>query len=93
MCYHIGMTGMELYVKFMFTLAVGLTGVGMVTLTVVEALFSDWDPVVDIRRWWREYVHSRPNAGAVRAEDILSEIEGRRQGRYLRPSERVVEAL
>jgi hypothetical protein len=79
------MTGMELYVKFMFTLTVGLVGVSLVMMTLIEALFSEWDPVVAVHRWWRHYHHGRSHAGSVRAEDILSELEARRQGRSVPP--------
>ena len=79
-CYHRFMTGMELYVKFMFTLTVGLVGVGLVMKTVLETLLHDWDPVVDARRWWKSHAHRSSAIEHVRAEDILQEIEGRRQG-------------
>jgi hypothetical protein len=71
---------MELYVKFMFTLTVGLVGVGLVMKTVLETLLSDWDPGVDLRRWWKAYSHRSSALEHVRAEDILQEIEGRRHG-------------
>ena len=71
---------MELYVKFMFTLTVGLVGVGLVMMILIETLFSEWDPVVDFHRWWRQHHYGRANAGSVRAEDILSELEARRSG-------------
>ncbi len=73
---------MELYLQFMFTLTVGLAGVGLVLMTLRETLLSDWDPVADLQRWWRFHHYGRPNAGSVRAEDILSELEARRGGRY-----------
>lgn len=75
------MTGMELYVKFMFTLTIGVAGLGVVLKTVIDTLFADWDPVADFRRWWRHYSHSR-SVASIHAEDILSELEGRRHGRY-----------
>lgn len=91
------MTGMELYVKFMFTLTVGLVGLSLVLITVLETLLAHWDPVVDIRRWWRQTTHHRSTVDAVRAEDILSELEGRRHGAsarlYERPVDRRREAL
>ena len=73
------MSGLELYVRFMFTLAVGLVGLGMVLTTVMETLFRDWDPVRAARRWWRQLAF-RHSVSDVRAEDILMEIEGRRSG-------------
>ncbi|MDE2510037.1 MAG: hypothetical protein KGL74_02845 [Elusimicrobia bacterium] len=79
------MTGMELYVKFMFTLTLGLAGVGLVLKTILETILSDWDPVVDARRWWKSYSHRSSAVEHVRAEDILQEIEGRRAGGAPRP--------
>jgi hypothetical protein len=73
---------MELYVRFMVTLAAGLVGLAVTLKVLFETVLSDWDPVVAGRRWWRELSHSRAAVDAVRAEDILEEIEGRRHGRY-----------
>jgi len=84
------MTGMELYVKFMFTLTVGLAGVGLVMKTIFETLLYDWDPVVDMRRWWKVHSHKSSAVEHVRAEDILQEIEGRRQGAP-RPAGRAID--
>jgi hypothetical protein len=71
---------MELYVKFMFTLTVGLAGVGLVLKTIFETVLYDWDPLVDARRWWRRYSHRASGIEHVSAEDILKEIEARRTG-------------
>ncbi len=81
--YHKLMTGMEMYMRFMLTLTIGLVGVGVLLMTLLETLLHDWDPVVDLARWWRELAHSRTGAASVSAEDILSELEGRRQNRYV----------
>lgn len=64
-----------MYVKFMFTLTVGLVGVGMVLKTLLETLLHEWDAVAEIRAGWHSLFHSRPYAESVRAEDILMEIE------------------
>ncbi len=85
------MTGMELYVKFMFTLTVGLVGLSLVLMTVLETLLAHWDPVVDLRRWWRQYAHRSSGVEAIRAEDILSELEGRRGAAAAREPERPIE--
>jgi hypothetical protein len=69
------MNAMEMYVKFMFTLSVGLVGVGMVLKTLLETLFAEWDVVRDMRRAWNYAFHSRHHAALVRAEDILMELE------------------
>jgi hypothetical protein len=74
------MTGMELYAKFMFTLTVGLVGVGLVLMTILETLLLEWDPVVDAKGWWKSFSHR--SSGSVSAEDILSELEGRRRGQF-----------
>jgi hypothetical protein len=71
---------MEMYARFMFTLTIGLVGVGLVLMTLLETLLLQWDPVVDAKGWWKRFSH-RPS-GSVRAEDILSELEGRRKGRF-----------
>jgi hypothetical protein len=84
---------MEMYMRFMLTLTIGLAGVGVVLVTLFETLLRDWDPVVDFRRWWREVAHRHPGS-QVRAEDILSDLEGRRKGRYVyatRPPERAID--
>jgi hypothetical protein len=84
---------MEMYMRFMLTLTIGLVGVGLVLMTLLETLLREWDPVVDLRRWWFELAHRHPGS-QVRAEDILSELEGRRQGRYVyaaRPPERAID--
>lgn len=76
---------MQLYVKFLFTLTVGLIGVGLVLKTLLESLFREWDAVRDFRRWTRSLLQHRPASDPVRAEDILMELErGRREGRYQR---------
>lgn len=82
-----------MYIKFMFSLTVGLVGLSLVFVTLFETILREWDPVVDIRRWWTEMAHRSP-AGGVRAEDILSELEGRRQNRYVyatRPPTRAID--
>ena len=64
-----------MYVKFMFTLTVGLVGVGMVLKTLLETIFNEWDAVSEIRSGWHSLFRARPYADSVRAEDILIEIE------------------
>ena len=66
---------MEMYVKFMFTLAVGLVGVGMVLKTLLETILRDWDVVGEMRHIWKAMFHPHVYADSVRAEDILMEIE------------------
>lgn len=64
-----------MYVKFMFTLTVGLVGVGMVLKTLLETILHEWDAVHEIQNGWHALFHARPYADSVRAEDILMEIE------------------
>ncbi|MBI4062049.1 MAG: hypothetical protein HY403_11550 [Elusimicrobia bacterium] len=69
------MNSTEMYVQFMFTLAVGLAGVGMVLKTLLDTILREWDAVYEIRKRWQSLFHARPYAESVRAEDILMEIE------------------
>lgn len=64
-----------MYVKFMFTLTVGLVGVGMVLITLLETILHDWDAVREIQMGWNSLFHARPYADSVRADDILMELE------------------
>ena len=64
-----------MYVKFMFTLTVGLVGVGMVLKTLLETILHEWDAVGEIQAGWHSMFHARPYADSVRAEDILMELE------------------
>lgn len=65
-----------MYVKFMFTLAVGLVGVGMVLKTLLETILHEWDAVREAGQAWDALFRARrPYAESVRAEDILMEIE------------------
>jgi hypothetical protein len=66
---------MEMYIKFMFTLTVGLVGVGMVLKTLLETILHEWDAVAEMQAGWHSMFHARPYAESVRAEDILMEIE------------------
>lgn len=64
-----------MYVKFMFTLTVGLVGVGMVLVTLLETVLKEWDAVSEIQKGWHSLFHARPYADSVRAEDILMELQ------------------
>lgn len=76
---------MQLYVKFIFTLSLGLIGLGMVLTVLLETVLHEWDAPRDIRRWWRHLTHARAHASAVRAEDILLELENaQKEHRYER---------
>ena len=73
--YNVVMSSMEMYVKFMFTLTVGLVGVGMVLKTLLETILHEWDAVHEFKVGWAALFNARPYADSVRAEDILMEIE------------------
>lgn len=64
-----------MYIKFMFTLAVGLVGVGMVLKTIIETILHEWDAVYEIQTGWHSLFRARPYVDSVRAEDILMGIE------------------
>ncbi len=72
-----------MYVKFMFTLTVGLVGVGMVLKTLLETLLHEWDVVRDAQVAWNSMFNARSHA-ELRAEDILMELE-RDQAKRLVP--------
>ncbi len=64
-----------MYIKFMFTLTVGLVGVGMVLKTLLDTILHEWDAVREIKNGWQSLFNPRPYADSVHAEDILMEIE------------------
>ncbi|MDX6767887.1 MAG: hypothetical protein SF051_00020 [Elusimicrobiota bacterium] len=80
------MSGMQLYVKFMFTLGIGLVGLGIVMTTTFETLFREWDAPRDFSRWLRALTHGRPHVADVSADEILLALERARvnEGRYQR---------
>lgn len=69
------MSATDLYFKFVISLAAGLVGVGLLLTTLFETLLRDWDPARDLRRWWRLQTATRSQAAAIRAEDILRQID------------------
>jgi hypothetical protein len=69
---------MELYIRFISTLAFGLIGLGAVLKVLLETLFNDWDAFNDISE--RVMISCSGKGGQVehiRAEDILLEAEKR----------------
>ena len=67
---------MELYVRFITTLAFGLIGMGAVLKVLLESLFNEWDAFNDIGS--RISMACSGKGGLVehiRAEDILLEAE------------------
>ncbi|HAM35520.1 MAG TPA: hypothetical protein DEB40_01805 [Elusimicrobia bacterium] len=72
---------MELYVKFISTLAFGLVGLGAVLKVLLETLFNEWDAFHEIAQ--RIAIAWTGKGGLVehvRAEDILLEAEKRNAG-------------
>ncbi len=65
---------MELYIRFMVTLACGLLGMGMVLKVLLDGLFHEWDAVADLSEFARGGWHKR-ESGHQRAEDLMLEIE------------------
>ena len=69
---------MELYVRFISTLAFGLIGLGAVMKVLLETIFEEWDAFNDISE--RLMVTCSGKGGHVdhvHAEDILLEAEKR----------------
>jgi hypothetical protein len=71
--------GMELYVKFMGTLAFGVVGVGLVLKVLLETLFNDWDALNDIYERFQAWISGKHQVQLLRPEDILLEAEKRGQ--------------
>lgn len=67
---------MDLYLKFISTLAFGLIGVGLVLTVLFETIFHEWDAINDIvRRIKRIYSGRNRQVELIRPEDILLETE------------------
>ena len=48
-CYAIGMEGGILYLRFVISMAVGMLGVTMVLVKLLDTVLADWDIVADAR--------------------------------------------
>ncbi len=72
---------MELYVKFLASLAFGLVGVGMVLKILLEKLFSEWDAFAELGQRLRMLSEGRALAPVERTEDVLLEIEKSKQSK------------
>jgi hypothetical protein len=69
---------MELYVRFISTLAFGLIGLGAVLKVLLETTFEEWDAFNDIAgRVALAYSGKGGQVDNSRAEDILMEAEHR----------------
>jgi hypothetical protein len=72
---------MELYVRFISTLAFGLIGLGAVMKVLLETIFEDWDAFNDISGRIMMSCSGKPgHVEHIRAEDILLEAEQRSSG-------------
>ena len=69
---------MELYVRFISTLAFGLIGLGVVMKVLFETIFEEWDAFNDISdRIMMSCLGKGGHVEHVHAEDILLEAEKR----------------
>ena len=67
---------MELYVRFISTLAFGLIGLGAVMKVLLETIFYEWDAFNDIgERLMLSCSGKGHHVEHIRAEDILLEAE------------------
>ena len=66
---------MELYIRFISTLAFGLIGLGLVLKVLLESLFNEWDAFNDIAAKIELACSGRSHVELIRAEDILMEAE------------------
>jgi hypothetical protein len=67
---------MELYVRFISTLAFGLVGLGAVLKILLENVFEDWDAVREIADSVAAACSSQPgHLSRIEAEDALLEAE------------------
>lgn len=67
-------TGMDLYIRFMISLAAGLFGVSMVLKVLLDSLFNEWDAVADAGDLLKNGLRLRHH-GHRRAEDVMLEAE------------------
>ncbi len=67
---------MELYMRFISSLAFGLIGVGLVLRVLLDGLFNEWDAFHEIAEQASAVFSGRaPAVDHIRAEDILLEAE------------------
>lgn len=68
---------MRLYFRFLFSLACGLLGVGVVLKVLLDTLFNEWDPVSDASGRFRAYLSGKRHGQLIRPEDALLDDEKR----------------
>ena len=65
---------MELYFRFLGSLAAGLFGVSIVLKVLLDGIFNEWDVVADAQDYIQNGRHHK-NSASIRAEDIMMEAE------------------
>ena len=65
---------MDMYLRFIASLAFGLLGLGFVLKMIIDTVFVQWDAYGEFVSWLREGGFVRRTAGG-RAEDLMLEIE------------------
>lgn len=70
---------MELYVRFMVSLAAGLVGLGLVMKIVMDELLVDYDAPAHIAAWCKDAISNKRLLRHSRAEDLMLEMEKARQ--------------
>jgi hypothetical protein len=69
---------MELYVRFISTLAFGLIGLGAVMKVLLETIFEDWDAFNDLTAHvMLTCTGKAAHVESIRAEDIMLDAERR----------------
>lgn len=81
--------GMDLYLRFMASLALGLLGLGLVMKISIERLFSEWDAFADLKAFIIRLYHGHGFLTTMRTEDVLLEAE---KGKEQVVSTRLVDA-
>ena len=66
---------MTFYVRFIFSLAVGLCGLGLVMTIVLDELFGDWNVGVAIHDWLSEFFARQSDIHRRHGADLRREIE------------------
>ncbi|MFA6317708.1 MAG: hypothetical protein WC943_09850 [Elusimicrobiota bacterium] len=65
---------MELYGRFIVTLAFGLLGLGLVLQVLLDQVLGDWDVVADTREGVRRFMRGSLRAQR-RTEDVLLDVD------------------
>ncbi|MCX5790014.1 MAG: hypothetical protein NTX64_16150 [Elusimicrobia bacterium] len=74
------------FVRFMFCLGVGLIGLCMVLMTMLESVFSEWDVTGDLDHFVRRRRNLLGYFIKIEDEDEVGRGHGHRLNAYGRPS-------